>query len=324
MTQAIATRRSDKPAIRTERARRYARKSKADSTLTRYAAHVREFEAFAAAQGEAALPAEPGTVIDYLTVLAERGASVSSIEQKRAALAWAHRTAGLPDPTAYEEVRAVTAGIRRELGVAPRKKSPATLDEVRRMVATLPDTLQGKRDKALLLVGFAGAFRRSELVALDVGDIRANGDVRITVRRSKTDQEGRGLVKVIPSMRDKSVCPVTALRAWLDAAGLKSGAVFRRFNRWGVTSARLTSQSVALVVKRAAQRAGLDARQFAGHSLRSGFITEAAGAGVESRDIMAQTGHASESVMRGYIQDAGRGARSAVRAAFGENGDGAR
>jgi integrase len=211
------------------------------------------------------------------------------------------------------------AGIRRTLGARSAKKAPILLAELRAMVAAC-DTggLQGKRDRALLLVGWAGAFRRSELVALDVGDLSFSGGVKLTLRRSKTDQEGAGMVKVIPSIEELELDPVRALRAWIEAAGIRSGPVFRRVDRWGrVASGRLTGRAVAIVVKRLAQQAGLDPRGFSGHSLRSGFTTAAASAGVESRDIMAQTGHRSEAVMRGYIQDAGLGASVAVRAAFG-------
>jgi integrase len=241
---------------------------------------------------------------------------------KLAAITEAHRMAHLPDPTADEDVRTVMAGIRRELGTAPKKKAPVTLDELRKLVRPLPRTLAGKRDRALLLVGWAGAFRRSELVALNVDDLRFGQKLTISLRRSKTDQEGKGLAKVVPRLEDETICPVRALREWLDAAGIKSGPVFRRIDRWDhVRDTRLTAQSVALIVKDAAKQAGLDYRQLAGHSLRSGFITEAADAGVESRDIMAQTGHKSEAVMRGYIRDAGHGAMNAVRAAFGEKRD---
>lgn len=319
MTALTVTHKSKSLSLRSKRAMQYAVKSKADNTVRAYRGAWHEFEAFAAKQGEAALPASAGLVIDYLTLLADNGAKVATIQVKLAAIAAAHRSAKQPDPTRDEDVRMVAGGIRRELRVAPSKKAPATLDDLRQMVSALPDTLAGKRDKAILLVGFAGAFRRSELVNVEVSDIRINGKLTVTVRRSKTDQEGVGLVKVIPALSDKDICPVRAMRQWLDEGGIKSGAIFRQIDKWGhLRENRLTPQSVALIVKGCAVRAGLEPRQFAGHSLRSGFITEAANAGVESRDIMAQTGHKSEAVMRGYIQDAGRGAMSAVKAAMGE------
>jgi len=301
-------------------AAKYAQQSKAANTQRAYRAAWAEFTAWCEARGAQGLPAEVSTVVDYLTALAESGAKVSTIGVKRAAISFAHRTARQPDPTPAEDVRVVMAGITRALGTAPQKKAPITLDDLRRMIDTLPDTLAGRRDRALLLVGWAGAFRRSEMVAVDVGDMRlAKTELRVTLRKSKTDQEGAGMVKVIPALADRTVCPVTALRQWLDAADIHSGPIFRQMDKWGhVRERRLTAQSVALIVKAAAKRVGIDARQLAGHSLRSGFITTAATAGVESRDIMAVTGHKSEAVMRGYIQDAGLGAKRAVSAAFGE------
>jgi len=321
MTKALATQRQ--PAamtLYTEQAQTYARASKAANTLRAYASAWKKFAAWAESVGRPALPAEVGAVVDYLAKLAEDGARVSTISVARAAISAAHALAHLPDPAKSEDVKMVMAGISRKLGAAPVKKSPLTLDELRAATATLPATLAGKRDRALLLLGWAGAFRRSELVALDMADsVRRAGELKITVRRSKTDQTGEGLVKVIPALKDKTICPVEALREWEDAAHIRSGPIFRQIDRWGNVRARaMTSQCVALTVKAAARRAGLDWRRFSGHSLRSGFITAAALAGVESRDIMAQSGHKSFDVMRSYIQDAGLGAKRATRAAFGE------
>ena len=299
-------------------AKRYVRKSKAANTLRAYKSCWREFESFASGRDESSLPASPETVIEYLTSLADAGAKVNTIGVKLSAIVWAHRVAGHPDPTAYEVVRATMSGIRRALGVSPSKKEPATLAEIQAMVATLDtDTLKGKRDKALILVGFAGGFRRSELVALDVADVRTNGTLKVSVRKSKTDQAGEGQTKTIPAIGG-NLCPVAALQEWLDAANISSGAVFRRIDRHGHTHGRLTAQSVALVIKDAAKAAGLDWRSFSGHSLRSGFITEAMDAGASDSDIMQQTGHVSERTMRGYRKNTGAGASRAVLAAFGK------
>ena len=319
MTKELTPTNSKLPTIYTEQAIKYAKRSKAANTQRVYKAAWKEFTAWADKRGAQSLPADVATVVDYLVALADAEVKFSTISVRRAAISDRHRINKQPDPTTAEEVRIVVAGIARELGTASQKKAPVTLDELRALLAALPDSLAGKRDKALLLVGWAGAFRRSELVAVNVGDVRINGELKVTVRKSKTDQEGRGMVKVIPALADKSLCPIEALRDWLDAAGIQSGAIFRQIDRWGnLRDARLTSQSVALIVKAASKRAGGDGRQFAGHSLRSGFITTAASAGVESRDIMSVTGHKSEAVMRGYIQDAGLGAKRAVSAAFGE------
>ena len=306
-------------AIRSEAARKYARASKSDRTLTLYAAAWREFESFAADHAETPLPASPALVIDYLVALAEAGATVSTIDLKRAAIVHVHDAHNLPDPTGYAEVKAVMSGIRREVGSAPVQKEALTLADLRTLINALPADLAGKRDRALLLVGFAGAFRRSELAALNVADVHINGALRVTIRKSKTDQEARGLVKVIPAIADQTLDPMNALREYLDAADIQSGPIFRRFNSYGVTKARLTPQSVALIVKRAAQRAGIDARLLSGHSLRAGFITAAYNAGARDNDIMELTGHKSRRTLDKYIRNAGKGAQAAVKAAFGQS-----
>ncbi len=297
----------------------FARASKSARTIKAYKIGWKDFTEYCADHRVPALPAAPVTVINYLGELA-RNLKVSTIQVRLAAIAEAHRFAHQPDPTTDADVVTVMAGIRRQLGTAVQKKSPVIRDDLKRMIAKLPPGLAGTRDRALLLVGWAGAFRRSELVALDIADVRAVGANKytITLRRSKTDQEGKGLTKILVAIDDAAICPVRALRAWLTASGLQSGAVFRKIDRHGYVHDRLSDRAVALIVKRSAERAGLDAVNLAGHSLRSGFVTEAANAGVESRDIMAQTGHRSEAVMRDYIQDAGLGASAAVRGAFGE------
>lgn len=300
-------------------ARRYVRRALAPSTIRAYRAAWREFENYARGSGKTALPASPATVADYLADLADRGAKVSTIEVKLAAVTWAHRAAGADDPTLHKAVKATMAGIRRKLKRAPAKKEPATLAEIAAMVATLPATAKGKRDKALLLVGFAGAFRRSELVALDVAAIRiSDARIKILVRKSKTDQTGEGHTKTVPAIGG-NICPVAALRDWLDVADIRSGPVFRQVDRHGnVRAKRLTSQSVALIVKAAARAAGLDWRAFSGHSLRSGFVTEAMNRGATDSDIVEQTGHRSLATMRGYRKNTGVGASRAVLAAFNE------
>jgi site-specific recombinase XerD len=301
----------------------YVKASRAENTRRAYRAAWQEFQAWGAEHGAPTLPASPETVAAYLSALASAGAKFSTIAVKRAGIASAHRAAGHPDPCRSELVRMVMSGIARRLRVRPAKKAPLTADLVRQLVATLDrETLPGKRDAALLLVGFAGAFRRSELVALDCEDLRFTAhDLKVTLRASKTDQKGAGTVKVIPRLADEELCPVRALRDWLNAARIQSGPVFRRFNKWGSLGRRLTAQSVAHIVKHAADAAGLDARQFSGHSLRSGFITSAAVANVQAMDIAAQTGHKSLDVLRGYIQDAGVQARRAVIGAFSAKAD---
>jgi integrase len=171
------------------------------------------------------------------------------------------------------------------------------------MLSRAPDTLIGLRDRALLLVGFAGAFRRSELVALDVEDLEFTEDgMKVLIRRSKTDQEGAG--QAVGIARGVNLCPVAALKAWLAAAGITSGPIFRPVNRHGrVQDRRLTDQVVALVVKRYAEAAGMDSRKYAGHSLRVGLVTSAAMNNVPEYVIQKQTRHKSTDMLRRYIRD---------------------
>lgn len=199
----------------------------------------------------------------------------------------------------------VWAGIRRTKGVAQQGKAPAVTADVRAMVAALPDTLLGLRDRAILLLGFAGAFRRSELVDLDREDLEIGSEgITATLRRSKTDQEGEGRKIGIPYGVRPETCPVRAILAWLDAAGIEDGPMFRSVNRHGqLQPGRLSDKAVALVVKRQAQACGLDPARYAGHSLRAGLATSAAAAGVQERTFMAQTGHRSEKMVRRYIRE---------------------
>jgi site-specific recombinase XerD len=286
-----------------ERAGEYARQAKAPNTLRAYRADWADFEGFCQAHGLEALPATDRTVALYLT---ERAAMLrtSTLQRRLSAIAQAHKAAGHVPPT-KGRVSMVWQGIRRAKGTAQKGKAPARTEEIRRMVATCGEDLLGTRDRALLLLGFAGAFRRSELVGLDVADLHFGRDgLTVTLRRSKTDQEGAGQKVGIPYGSTPATCPVRNVRAWLEAAQVTAGPVFRGVNRWGqVSAARLTDRAVALVVKRRAEAAGLDPAQYAGHSLRAGLATAAAEAGVSERVIMAQTRHRSLPMVRRYIRD---------------------
>jgi integrase len=201
-------------------------------------------------------------------------------------------------------VRSAWAGIRRTKGVAQVGKDALLTDQIRSMVNVLPDNLLGIRDRCLLLVGFASALRRSELVALNVDDVADTNDgLVVTVTKSKTDQEGEGRQIGVPYGSNPATCPVRSLRAWLDASHLVAGALFRPVDRHGQLGVRrLSDRAVALVVKRAAKATGLNPALVAGHSLRSGMATSAARAGATEADIMRQTGHKSLPVLRRYIR----------------------
>jgi integrase len=285
-------------------AKGYAEQAKAASTRRAYQSDWRDFSAWCELRSLLTLPAAPATLALYLSDLAER-CKVSTLERRLATISQAHKAAHLETPTKAAEVRAVLQGIRRAKGTAQRQKAPAVTQIIRAMVGQLSDGPLGVRDRALLLLGFAGAFRRSELVALDVADVNFTADgLIVRLPRSKTDQEGQGATKGIPYGSNLATCPVRALRAWLDAGGSTDGPIFRPITRHGhVQPARLSAYAVALVVKRAAAAAGLDPTAFSGHSLRAGLATAAAAAGVSERAIMNQTGHRSVTVARRYIRE---------------------
>jgi integrase len=295
-----------------EPARRFAASASSPETRRAYAREWSAFFTWCSSKHRAALPALPSTLAAYLAALAEgtatgRARKPAGIDLALAAITAAHRAAGFDSPREAAEVRAVRRGIRRELGTAQREAAPLLTPELRRALAALPATLHGARDRALLLLGWAGAFRRSALVSLDVADLLftpADG-VAVTLRRDKTDQEGRGRVVAIPFGSSAEVCPVRSVRAWLDAAGVSEGPIFRAVDRHGrVGAARLSDRAVALVVQNVAASIGLDAATFAGHSLRAGFATSAARAGKPDRDIMKQTGHRSRAMLDRYVRGA--------------------
>lgn len=248
------------------------------------------------------IPATPESIASYLAAYANH-LSFATLSRRVVAIGKAHAAKGHKSPAHTELVKATLHGIRRINGKAQRRVKPALLHDVQYMVDGLQGT-KGLRDKALLLIGFAGAFRRSELVSIQFDDLDfVDQGLVIHLRRGKTDQVGKGRHIAIPYVRGK-YCPVKALRAWLNYSGIEDGALFRRVSRYGqVLKNGLSGPSVALIVKQYAESAGLDASQFSGHSLRAGFVTSAAKSGVSSWKICKQTGHKSEDVMQRYIRD---------------------
>lgn len=288
-----------------ERAQDYARLARAANTKRAYASDWRHFESWCGHHGLDALPAAPATLTLYLTAMAD-AFTVATLQRRRSSIAVAHRMAGHPNPCDHAAVQAVWEGIRRAKGTAPRKKAPAVTDTIRDMLAGLGDRTIDMRDRALILVGFAGALRRSEIVALDVADVTFTGEgLRIVLRRSKTDQEGEGQAIGLPYGSNPATCPVRALQAWLAVIGNEAGPLFRAVNRHGAISvARLSDKAVALIVKRLALAIGKDPAAFAGHSLRSGFCTSSIKGGASERAMMRQSRHKSVAVARGYIHEA--------------------
>lgn len=283
-----------------DRAKAYAAEARADRTRKAYSSAFGVFAAWCRTAGAISLEAEPATVAAYVAHLADTGRKAATINLHVAAIAAVHRAAGLDNPTAAEAVRATVRGVRRTIGTRQTRKAPATAETVRKMVRKVPDGLAGLRDRALILIGFAAALRRSELVALDVADLeRAPDGIVIHVRRSKTDQDGAGQEIAVP--RGSKLRPCEALDAWLAAARISAGPVFRPVNRGGAVSAdRLTDRSVADIVKRHADAAELDATLFSGHSLRAGFVTSALAAGADVLKVMHVTRHTQVTTLQKY------------------------
>lgn len=288
----------------TAQAREYAKAAKAENTRRAYRADWEAFSAWCAAHQRTAMPATGETVALFLAAEAEQ-VKVSTLTRRLSAISQLHQAQGWETPTRDAVVRAVLSGIRRSKGAAPRGKRPVMVNDLQRISAALPATTQGTRDRALLLLGFAGAFRRSELVSLHLASLEwaAEGLV-VRLARSKTDQEGMGRAIGIPRGMAVSTCPVRAMEAWLAIRGAQPGPLFMAVDRQQRLSRQgLSDRAVALIVKRAAQLAGLDPRFYAGHSLRAGLATAAAAAGVEERAIMDQTGHRSVAMVRRYIRE---------------------
>lgn len=288
-----------------EAAQHYLEQSLSVATRKAYASDFKIFTAWCAARGMSSLPAAPETVAGFLADQADGGHAASTLNRRLAAIQYAHQAAGHASPTAHKGVAATLKGIRRTHGAAPAKKHAATADLVKEMVRRCPDTLTGRRDRALLLLGFAGAFRRSELVALNVHDLAfVDAGLRIVIRKSKTDQEGVGQSIAIPH-GSVLFCPVKAVQAWLATAGIKAGPIFRavgKGSRIGQTA--LSDKSVANRVKHYAGQVGLDAADFAAHSLRAGFVTCAAEAGASIFKLAEVSRHRSTDVLAGYVRSA--------------------
>jgi site-specific recombinase XerD len=280
----------------------YAEAEKAPATRAAYASDWKDFSIWCRARGATPCPAHVGIIAAYLSGLAHQGRKASTIGRRAAAIGYHHKMAGHEPPTSSESVKAVLRGIRRTIGSAKQGKAPATADLIGQMLALCPDSLIGKRDRALLCLGFAGAFRRSELCALDVADLtEVPHGLRVLIRRSKGDQEGQGQEVAIP--RGYKLRPVEAVQTWLEAADISAGPVFRAVALGGRVSAEaLEGDGAARIIKRYAKRVGLDPAAYSGHSLRSGFLTSAAESGAGIFKMMEQSRHKSMDTLRGYIR----------------------
>jgi len=279
----------------------FARASKSPSTRRAYYSDAADFASWCKRHALQPLPASVDTVAAYLSALATEGLKASTITRRCAGIRYMHRIAGIEAPTGSEALKAVLAGIKRTIGTSVKRKAPATAEVIRSLVGDMPADLRGLRDRALLLVGFAGALRRSELIALDVEDIEEGPEgIFVRIRRSKTDQEGAGDFVSIPY--GSRLRPVRALKDWLEAARITEGALFRPIRKGGkaVEVKRLSDRSVANIVKGHAEAVGLDPALFSGHSLRSGFVTSALQSGADVLRVMDVTRHRQVNTLKVY------------------------
>jgi len=276
--------------------------SKAANTKKAYGSDWQQFVQWCGTHSLESLPASEETFVYYLTFLSQNR-KASTIKRKMTAIAQRHETANYASPTKTSLVQGVWNGIQRTIGIKETGKEALWLPDLRQLVQVLPPSLIGKRDHALLVIGWAGAFRRSELVALNMEDIQFTQDgLIIQIEKSKTDQTGAGQEVALPYGSNPMTCPVRSLKEWITEATFTTGPVFRRIDRHGNIYDRLTAQSVRLIVQKYCKEVGLPFESFGAHSLRSGFCSSAAKAGKSEHQIMKQTRHKQSSSLQRYIK----------------------
>ncbi len=271
--------------------------SKASNTLRAYRADFKDFSAFCAKNGLKSIPTEPKILSLYLTHLSANS-KFSTLKRRIASISVIHKLKGHYLDTKHPIIMENLLGIKRVKGSNQKAKKPILINDLRLIINTIDKINQSEkrkiRDKAIILVGFSGGFRRSELVNLIYDDIEfVNEGVKIFIKRSKTDQSGEGMTKAIPYFDNKLFCPVVSLKNWMNNSEIKSGKIFD-----------ISDKSIALIIKKYAFLSGLDPNKYSGHSLRSGFATSTAASGAEERNIMAMTGHKTSQMVRRYIQEA--------------------
>jgi len=269
--------------------------SKAHNTLRAYNADFRDFSAFCAKNGLNSLPSEPKIVSIYLTYLSSFS-KYSTLKRRLASIKVVHKLKGHYLDTKHPLIIENLMGIKRKMGVKQIAKKPLLINDLKIIINIIDkekNNLKRLQNKALLLIGFAGGFRRSELVSIEYDDLDfVTEGVKIVIKRSKTDQTGQGMIKAIPYFDNKTYCPVVSLRNWINFLNIDKGKIFN-----------ISDKTVALTIKKYALLAGLDQKKYAGHSLRSGFATSTAETGADERSIMAMTGHKTTQMVRRYINE---------------------
>jgi len=283
--------------------------SKASNTLRAYKSDFKDFGAFCAKNGLKSLPTEPNIVSLYLTHLS-KNSKISTLRRRLVSISMVHKMKGHYLDTKHPIIVENLMGIRRVKGSIQKGKKPLLINHLKLLVDTIneqkTEEIKKFRDKSLILIGFGGGFRRTELISIDHEDLEfVSEGLKITIKKSKTDQLGEGMIKGLPYFSNEIYCPVKNLTKWLEISKIKSGPIFRRFSKGlSLTDKRLTDQSVVLLLKEYLNLAGIENTNFAGHSLRSGFATVAAESGADERSIMAMTGHKTTQMVRRYIREA--------------------
>ena len=284
--------------------------SKANNTVRAYKSDFNDFGLFCAQNGFKSLPSEPKIVSLYLTHLSTKDAKISTLKRRLVSIAVIHKLKGFYLDTKHPSIIENIMGIKRRKGSIQQSKKPLLINNLKAIINVIDkqnkDEINKLRDRSIILIGFSGGFRRNEIVSLDHDDLDFVPEgLKITVRRSKTDQFGEGFIKGLPYFDSTQYCPVVSLKNWIDVSKISSGPVFRRFAKGSkLSNNRLTDQTVALLIKKYLKLSGIDSKNYSGHSLRSGFATSAAESGVEERNIMAMTGHKSSEMVRRYIKEA--------------------
>jgi site-specific recombinase XerD len=284
--------------------------SKALNTVRAYKSDFKDFGLFCAQNGFKALPTDPKIVSLYLTYLSTKDVKLSTIKRRLVSIGVIHRMKGHYLDTKHPAIVENLMGIKRRKGTIQKGKKPILINNLKRLIDVIDKEKIGEinklRDKSILLIGFAGGFRRNEIVSLDKEDLEFVFEgLKITVKQSKTDQFGEGLTKGIPYFENITYCPVTILQKWINISKIAKGPLFRKISKGSrLLENRLTDQTVALIIKKYLNKSGIDSSNYSGHSLRSGFATSAAESGAEERSIMAMTGHKTTQMVRRYIQEA--------------------
>ena len=284
--------------------------SKANNTVRAYKSDFNDFGIFCAKNGFKSLPSEPKIVSLYLTHLSTKDAKMSTLKRRLVSIGVIHKLKGHYLDTKHPAIIENIMGIKRRKGTFQKAKKPILINSLKKIINVIDqqkkEEIKKLRDRSIILIGFSGGFRRNEIVSLDYDDLDFVPEgLKLSIRRSKTDQFGEGFTKALPYFDSSQYCPVVSLKKLLDISKINSGPVFRSFVKGSkLSEKRLTDQTVALLIKEYLNLAGIDSKNYSGHSLRSGFATSAAESGAEERNIMAMTGHKSTEMVRRYIKEA--------------------